>query len=240
VRRTDARRWPSTARRIFLSWDQALAYQDTQKIRVSGRSSKSCGDRALDLPANSRLLAFVLLASSCGAQAQVLFANDTESELPHKVEPPNDVVRLIWQAEREDAVLLNECLAEKGLSRNESTKLFSAERIALNGDASPDYFVRPALDPYCHAFYGAHLFRYWFVSGYRDHGRLKYRIIFKNGGDAVRMLATTSNGHRDLELEGHNAVASYISTWRFNGRQYVPKGCIKRMFDNEGGASSCD
>lgn len=173
------------------------------------------------------------------AQGQVLLSTDTETELAHRVHLPNEVVQLILRSEPEDAQLFRECLAEQGLGSKAAAKLFSAQRIAGTADGLPDYFVRPALRPYCHVFYGAHLFRYWIVSRYRDRGRLKYKIIFHSGGDAVRVLAHSTNGHRDLELEGHNAVASDTSTWRFDGRQYVATGCIRRRFDTDG-EGPCD
>ncbi|NVE00983.1 hypothetical protein [Massilia sp. BJB1822] len=132
--------------------------------------------------------------------AQVLLYSETELDLKGKIEPPAGVVKLILQSEQEDAVQLRECLQDKGLRKNATGKFFIAKAIQLNDDGLTDYFVRPSLEPYCSAFYGAHLFRYWFVTTYRKNGKILYKIMLKGGGDGVRILDKVSNGHHNLEL----------------------------------------
>ncbi|MBB3122411.1 hypothetical protein [Pseudoduganella violacea] len=155
-----------------------------------------------------------------------------------KIEPPAGVVKLILQSEQEDTAQLRECLQDKGLRKNAIGKLFIAKAIQLNDDGLSDYFVRPALEPHCSAFYGAHLFRYWFVTTHRKNGKILYKIMLKGGGDGVRVLNTVSKGHRDLELIGHNAVEEYTSTWNFDGKQYQNTRCRKRRFTQDGGEIS--
>ncbi|MFC0168650.1 hypothetical protein ACFFKC_11220 [Pseudoduganella danionis] len=173
--------------------------------------------------------------------AQVLMSSATESELIHATRPPPEVVKLILHGETQDNLLFNECLRssrEHGMSAN---RFFSSRRIDLNGDELPDYFVRPALQPYCSAFYGAHLFRYWLVVGVRKNAKTDYQIVFAYGGDEVRVLRHRSNGYRDLELFGHTAEWEARSTWHYDGKRYVSTACSIRNIDPENKAKiSCE
>lgn len=166
--------------------------------------------------------------------AQVLLSSTTEQELEGKIEPPPGVVKLIIQDERNDAAQLAQCLQEKGLRKRAIGKLFIAKAIQLNDDELTDYFVRPALEPYCFAFYGAHLFRYWFVTAHRKNGKTTYKILLKGGGDGVRILSSATSGYHDLELIGHNAVEEHTATWSFDGKQYRSTHCRKRRFTQDG------
>ena len=180
------------------------------------------------------VLCISLMASLPGlASAQVLMASDTESELAHNVRLPQGVIDLIIKNEPDDAGQLEECMANDEGGKIPVADLFSARKIRLNNDDLPDYFVRPAIKPYCQVFYGAHLFRYWFVTSYREKGKIRYRITFKAGSDAVRVLNHRTNGYHDLELVGHNAIQVATSSWRFDGKRYVAVGCVLRNADPE-------
>jgi hypothetical protein len=187
------------------------------------------------------VLLLALLASLSGlASAQVLMASDTESELAQNVRPPQGVIDLIIKNEPDDASRLEECMANDGGEKIPLAELFSARALQLNNDDLPDYFVRPAIKPYCHAFYGAHLFRFWFVTSYRKNGKISYRLVFKAGGDEVRVLNPRTNGYHDLEMVGHNAIKVATSSWRFDGKKYVVTGCILRNTHPEDrGGSQC-
>ncbi len=103
-----------------------------------------------------------------------------------------------------------------GNEKNACGCIFSTEAIWLNNDGLMDYFVRPAIEPYCDAFYGAHLFEYWLVVSYRNHGKIGYRVVFKNGGDEARVLGRKSPMDiMHLELVGHTAIDAETSTWHF-------------------------
>ena len=173
----------------------------------------------------------LMLSFACSASAQVLLHSETESELKDSVVPPEGVVNLILRDEPSDASYFGECMAEGSRTARE---FFTSSLLDLNHDGSPDYFVRPALRPYCGAFYGAHLFRYWLVTSHRKGGRISYRIVFKSGGDEATVLSHSTNGYRDLVLVGHNALESYTSTWHFNGSKYEPGSCTKRVFQQSG------
>jgi hypothetical protein len=186
-----------------------------------------------------KLIALALsLAVACPAFSQVMMSSDTESKLSQNVKPPKGVIDLIIANEPDSANQLKECMANNGRGQILAADLFSVRVIRLNNDDLPDYFVRPAIEPYCGAFYGAHLFRYWFVLSYREKGKIRYRIVFKSGGDEVRVLTHVTNGYHDLELVGHNAIEVATSTWRFDGKKYAASGCFLRKIDAEDGRTT--
>jgi hypothetical protein len=173
---------------------------------------------------------FLLLPVVCLGAPKILLSADTESELKNKISTPKEIVQLIMQDDQDDAKLFNECLIEKGLEKDSASSFFDAVAIDLNDDGLPDFFVRPAIKPYCHVFYGAHLFRYWFVTSHRQNGKIHYKIAFKNGSDQVELLNSRTNNYRDLVSVGHSAVEFYTSTLRFNGREYESVNCKKQTF----------
>ena len=187
----------------------------------------------------SLVLALILAFDfTCPVFSQVLMSSETESELSNKIKPPQGVIELVIQSEPDDANILKECMLNDGQGKISMVEFFSAQAIRLKNDGLQDYFVRPALEPYCSAFYGAHLFRYWFVVSYRKEGKIAYRVIFKSGGDKVRVLEHVTNGYHDLELVGRNAVKAETSTWRFDGKKYVVSGCFIRDVNPEDARTS--
>lgn len=184
----------------------------------------------------------LLLSSQCVTASDTIFSTNSETEPKNKISPPSGLIKFILNGEdANDNRLINECIEDKGLNKKEKGKLFSVYKIDLNGDGQPDYFVRPSLNPYCNAFYGAHLFRYWLITRHTRNGKSFYRLVFKNGGDGVSILASKTNNYHDLLIAGHNAVVEFIVMLSFNGKEYEEKGCVKNTFTEEGvKAGTCD
>lgn len=183
------------------------------------QNSIPSGQRLATANHNMRQLLFLFAVPLvCAASPAVLLSAATESPLEGGVTPPADVVKLILRDEPDDAEQFRACLQQEGIDQKSAAKLFVARAIQLNSDGTTDYFVRPALRPYCGAFYGAHLFRYWLVTGHRQHNKITYQIVFKSGGDEARVLTRKTNGYHDLELIGHTAFTANVNTWRFDGK----------------------
>jgi hypothetical protein len=181
------------------------------------------------------LFVLIVISYQCIAVSSPLFTTDSETEPPNKVAPPKGLIEFILKGEdANDNRLLAECLEEKGFTKKQASIFFSIYKIDLNSDGLPDYFVRPALKPYCFAFYGAHLFRYWLVTAQMKNGQHIYYVAFKNGGDGVSILPTKTNGYRDLLVVGYNAVEEHQVTLAFDGNEYQTKSCVKNMFSEEG------
>lgn len=123
-------------------------------------------------------------------------------------------------------------MQEANARQGEERKLFTVVKLSLNNDKYPDYFVRPALAPYCSCFYGAHLFRYWFVTSHEAEGKTRYTMSFRSGGDGVRVLPSVTNNFHDLQLQSHTALELFTTTMKHDGTRYVPHDCFVEKFDN--------
>ncbi len=154
-----------------------------------------------------------------------LLASYSESHLAPAVQAPRNVIELVLPVEENDARIFGECMKEESLRKGQEQKLFLVSELDLNSDGVPDYFVRPALEPWCLAYYGAHLFRYWFVIGSGTPTSATYRVLIASGGDGVIVHRATTNGWHDIETISHTAVTRYNSVWKWNGDNYAQSSC---------------
>lgn len=183
----------------------------------------------------TRYCVLLLMWAPCAGAVETVFWSDTETRLEQTISAPPGLIQFVLGGEdSDDRRILQECMEQERLKKGQEAALFTVSRVSLNGDNLPGYFVRPALKPFCFAFYGAHLFRYWFVSSSVEKGRPAYRMVFKNGGDGVGVLPTSTNGYRDLLLFSHNAVSQYWVTFAFNGHKYEEKECVRKDFQEDG------
>jgi len=129
-------------------------------------------------------------------------------------------------------------MQENDLKIGQETTLFSVAKIHAISGTMKVFFVRPTLKPYCFAFYGAHLFRYWFVTSSQSAKNHKYKILFRGGGDGVGVLPTRTNGVADILAYGHTAVSQFWTTLAFDGREFKEKGCERKDFQEDGSLKS--
>ncbi len=92
------------------------------------------------------------------------------------------------------------------------------------------YLLRPALEPYCGAFYGAHIFHYWLVKPVDAvYPRLpnkveKWRIVRKSAADALALYH--SSDQQWLMAETGCSATSCNSTWyRLDAAYPLPIFC---------------
>lgn len=180
------------------------------------------------------LILFAFLSLQVRAD-EPIFWSDTESELKSTVPAPAGLVQFVLASEDvESRHQLRECMQENGLKTGQEASLFSVAEINAAHDARKVFFVRPTLKPYCFAFYGAHLFRYWFVTSSHPAKNHKYDILFRGGGDGVGVLSTRTNGVADLVTYGHTAVSQFRVTLAFDGREFKEKGCERIDVQEDG------
>jgi len=186
-----------------------------------------------------RLFILMLMWAPCAGAVEPVFWSDTETELKDTVSAPAGLIQFVLRGEdSDDNRSVHECMQEEKLKKGEEAALFTVSRVSLKDDQSPGYFVRPALKPFCSTFYGAHLFRYWFVTSAMEKGRLVYRMAFKDGGDGAGVLPTSTNGYKDLLLYSHDAASEYWVTLAFDGREYKEKDCERKDFQEDGSLKS--
>lgn len=156
-----------------------------------------------------------------------------------KIPAPAGLAQFIIASEDADSRdQFRECMRENGLKIGQEAVLFSVAEIHAVSDTMKVFFVRPTLKPYCLAFYGAHLFRYWFVASPQSAKNHKYEILFKGGGDGVGVLPTKTNGVADIVAYGHTAVSQFWTKLEFDGREFKEKGCERKDFQEDGSLKS--
>ncbi|NVM75977.1 hypothetical protein FHW83_001764 [Duganella sp. SG902] len=182
-----------------------------------------------------KLFFFILyFSAACAAAAEPVFWSKTEAELTRTMPAPAGLIQHVLSGEDEnDRRLLHECMREQDLKKGQEAALFLIAPLTVSRDAQKAYFVRPALKPYCSAFYGAHLFRYWLVTRNATGKGAAYRTIFKSGSDGVGVLPSSANGYNDLLVYSHNALSQYWVVLKFDGREYKEASCEKKDFQEE-------
>jgi len=175
---------------------------------------------------------WLLLASICNAEP-VLSAS---TEVPTKGESlasPSVVKVILAVEDKESVLLLDECVQELGLKENEYHKLFRSVKVRIWQDGKELFFVRPAIEPYCMAFYGAHLFRYWLVTVQIEAGKQKTRVLYAGGGDTFDILPVETLGYNDIVATGCTARGCSTAEVKFDGSKYVAFKCIMKTFSSE-------
>lgn len=176
----------------------------------------------------------VLIGQPAMAAEKPLLSVGAEMSAPGEVRPSKDLARVVLGAiDKDDIDQLDDCLVEQGLKRADYASLLRAVRVSA-GVSRNLWFVRPALNPYCHALYGAHLYRYFWIEEDLSGPRTNYRLLFKNGGDAFVVYPTQSHGLNDIEATGCIARGCRSARMSFDGREYRTVLCTETTFDSPG------
>jgi len=150
-----------------------------------------------------------------------------------QVVAPKGMLQFILDSEPEDIQRFNECMVENNFNNSSVGNLFIVSKANLTNNPSETYFVRPALEPYCMAFYGAHLFRYWFVKVETTNKKQKFTMLLQGGGDGITVLPSETKGYKDLSTDSHTAMDLYTTTLKFNGLNYESSSCTVTNFNTE-------
>lgn len=162
------------------------------------------------------------------SQAAPILSANTETAVPGESVPSETVVQpIIDSADQDELEGLAECMADLKIPKGACRQLFRA--VALPGTNSSEevYFVRPALEPYCHTFYGAHVFRFWLIAGARDATPKTYKVRYAGVGDNFEVLPSTTNGSYDIEVTNCTAWRCLTVSMKFDGKKYVPSRCVE-------------
>ena len=175
---------------------------------------------------------WLLLAIICNAEP-ILTASTEVPTKGESIASPSVVAAILALEDKDDVHRLDECIQELGLKKKDHHKLFRSVKVKKCPDGKELFFVRPALEPYCMAFYGAHLFRYWLVTVQKEAGKEKTRILFANGGDAFEILPEETMGYYDIATTGCTARDCGTANWKFDGKKYVAFRCILKEYSME-------
>ena len=168
------------------------------------------------------------------AAEKTILRASTEEPTPGAVRPSPSLAQAALRAiDKDDIKLLDGCLAERGLKRGHHASLLRVVRIH-NQAGRTLWFVRPALEPYCSALYGAHLFRYFLIEELNGPSKPQYRIVFQNAGDAFAVYPRISHGLNDIEPAGCIASECRSARLSFDGNHYRPIRCEVTTWDKNG------
>jgi hypothetical protein len=190
----------------------------------------------MSAPQFRRIIFSVLLNAialpACGSDKPLLTAG-TETPLPGETRPSPQLVRIVFNAiNKRDIKMLDDCVSDQGLKPADYASLLRAVRISA-GAGHNLWFVRPALEPYCQALYGAHLFRYFLADEQLSASRPHYRLLFQNGGDSFDIYPQQSHGLNDIEATGCIAIECRSVRMSFDGRAYRPVRCTRTTWNDK-------
>ncbi len=143
----------------------------------------------------------------------------TESALDTWSIPEAEVIELLVEAgeagQRED---LHECVDQT--PESVSATFFRQYELSNAGSDEDVLLIRPASQPYCGAYYGAHLFQFWIVSRARQGTSRPYRIELHSVADFLHVLTTGDPDRPDLVFDnctGHGCISTRM---RFDRGEY--------------------
>jgi len=169
--------------------------------------------------------------TAAAAERPVLRAG-TEIPLRSGKRPNSALTQLVLKnLDADDVEMLDECISERELKRGDYGALLRSVR--LEGSGHTLWFVRPALEPYCSALYGAHLFRYFIIQERKVAGPPKYQLVFANGGDFINIYAHKSHGLNDIEPSGCIATKCWSARMAYDGLRYRPIRCSVTTWSGE-------
>ena len=172
-------------------------------------------------------------AAATAAPRDVLFESATEDSTAGWSRIPESLAHaLIASGDAGDRERVDDAIAENELPRGDA-QFFRARavRVALAGP--PMRFVRPPDKPFFLPFYGAHLFRFWFVDA-------TGRVVFASGADAVAVLRTSHEGMHDLRVSQCHGGACDDTTEVFVHGAYRDAGCTRTAIDGGATSAPCD
>ena len=175
---------------------------------------------------------WLLLACVCNTEPLLT----ASTEVPTKGEvlvAPSVVKAILAQEDNNEVLLLDECVRELGLKKNEYHELFRSVRVKKMPDGKALLFVRPALEPYCGVFYGVHLFRYWLVTVQKEAGKQIVNVLFANGGDGFEIFPEETMGYNDIASTGCTARGCATVQWKFDGEKYLAFKYIQKEFSRD-------
>ncbi len=182
------------------------------------------------------LLSLVLLIAPIAVlAAEPILTASTETHSPDERIPAQEIVEAMLQtAQPDDLESLASCATEQGLTATQTRSLFSSVVLPRLNATERVHFLRPALQPYCFTFYGAHLFRYWLIAEREQAGAKHYAVLWSGIGDAFEVLPAITYGQYTIRETNCTATACRTRELRFNGQAYSDAHCTRTAFDKSG------
>ncbi len=170
-----------------------------------------------------------LLPSRANCSETVFSASAESVSDIEKIPASTMIDAILSDADNDDNENFSGCLKELHIDTANRHTLFRAVRLPKINHNENLYFVRPALEPYCHAFYGAHVFRFWLLS----EKKKTYKILHRGIGDVLQVLRKKHHGYYDVIIENWTALNSIVYRYHYSGKEYKPALCKEVIFTNK-------
>ena len=148
------------------------------------------------------------------------------------VHPPRALVDALFRDTFQAQVLtgFEECRKGKGLQTMPIERWFVSVPLPPIDGQPQLHFVRPALEPFCMTFYGAHTFNYWLVQQHGAASAAVFRVVDFDTGDFVHVLPTHHGGIYDLERGLCTALQCTYVTQQRQGESFALVNCRREHF----------
>lgn len=178
---------------------------------------------------------FFTCLSSAALADEILFASSTENLREPIIHPEPELVDYLLKEDADFAEQVALC----GNEQSNARELLGNTRLDVNGDEVMDHFIRPVLEPFCIYLYGTHTFSYWLVT---EKPEKKYEIIFSGFSDAIDILKTRHQNHRDLRVKNATALEMTTYDFQYQDGSYKMTNCTQEEFAENGKSTSkpCD
>jgi hypothetical protein len=180
-----------------------------------------------------------LLGFSATAQAASLLTASAErataGERPATASIANVVVRSV---NKNDLNYLDSCMRDLNIPQGAYERLFRVVQLPRLRNGQLWYFVRPALNPYCQAFYGANGFRHWLVSTTGAAGAVNagaYQVRYTGLASDFRVFNTLTNGYYDIAASNCTAAECFNTQLKYVGNRYAAAQCSETRFSGGSG-----
>jgi len=171
--------------------------------------------------------------------SKTILESSTEEATAGEMTPQREVVdAILASVYSNDLASFKECVKEIRNAEDSTSKLFRTVQLPSMSGKEEIYFVRPSLKPYCHTFYGAHLFRYWIVKRNEDGRQLSYAVRYAGTADTVELISSQHYGYPDINETNCWAVGCGTATLQFNGTIYIAVKCTETISNNDGKEST--
>ena len=169
-----------------------------------------------------------------GAEKRPSLTSSSTESLPDVHEHPSPAMAK-WLLYEDDGEPMDEtlqaCLNDPEHRGEPLEKRFVSVPLPLIEQHPQMYFVRPALDPFCMYFYGAHTFTYWIVQEVPSASGPVFTAAVMDGADFVTVLPSHHEGLYDLETGVCTAAQCTYRTRERSGDAFKFSNCRRDHFE---------
>jgi hypothetical protein len=169
-----------------------------------------------------------------GAEKRPSLTSSSTESLPDVHEHPSPAMAK-WLLYEDDGEPMDEtlqaCLNDPEHRGVPLEKRFVSVPLPLIAQQPQMYFVRPALDPFCMYFYGAHTFTYWIVQEVPSASGPVFTAAVMDGADFVTVLPSHHEGLYDLKTGVCTAAQCTYRTHQRSGDAFTFSDCRREHFE---------